>query len=125
MKNPRNFRAVNSSDRDWTRQRFVLWFGVCGSTHLLVWANHLEDALDEAIDWLADNAPGLLCDEQVQEAYDRAISEGKSEEDAYTESTVDVTTGGNFCNHIMSWEWGITLENPTRAQLKELTVRLS
>ncbi len=60
---------VNPGDRDWTCHVYVLYFGAYGWTQLRVWANHLEDALDECIDWIVDNAPGLLADDQVAEEY--------------------------------------------------------
>jgi hypothetical protein len=114
---------VNGSDRDWTKYRFVLWFGACAPTHLMVWGNGLDDALDEAVDWIAEHAPGLLADEAVQDEYKRLVAEGKSEEEAQTEATVDTTPAGNACHYLHSWEWGITFENPTRAQILDLQGR--
>jgi len=115
-----SFHAINSNDRDWTNHRFVLYFGAYGDTKLLVWANNLEDALDECIDWIVDNKPVLLCDEQVKEEYDRAIAEGKSEDEACEIAECDTTSGGNCGNRILSWEWGILAEDPDRATLKEI-----
>ena len=43
-------------------------------------AEFLVQAFDEAVDWLVDNAPGLLADEEFGEAYNEAIVEGKSED---------------------------------------------
>jgi len=72
---------INPSEREFTKQRYILWFGAYSSTHCLVWANSLED-----VDWLAENAPGLLADKEVREAYKReyeaAVSEGLGEEEA-------------------------------------------
>jgi len=115
---------VNPNDSDWTKHRYILWFGACGATYLMVWANSLDDALDEAIDWCVEHAPGLLCDDQVNEAYNAALEEGKSEEEAMEIAEMDVTTGGNYGNHVLSWEWGIAVENPTRQQILELQERL-
>ena len=114
---------VNPSDRDWTRQRFVLWFGAYGSTNLMVWANSLDDALDECVDWIAEHAPGLLCDEQVAESYREALAAGKSEEEAMEEAEMDMTSAGNCSNYLASWEWGIALENPTREDLDAYLAR--
>jgi len=119
---------INPSEREFTKQRYILWFGAYSSTHCLVWANSLEDALDECVDWLAENAPGLLADEEVQEAYKReyeaAISEGLGEEEAceraIEESEIDTNHAGNCGHYLHSWEWGITSENPTRKEIKEL-----
>ena len=109
---------VNPHDR--TSSRFVLAFGAYGWTVLVCWANSLEDALDEAIDWIVDNEPGLLADDAVREAYEQAIADGMSEEDAQTESEIDVTCGGNCGNYIHSAEWSIVSENPTRAEMLAL-----
>lgn len=104
---------VNPSDKGWTSHRYILSFGAYGDTHLLVWANHLQDALDEAIDWLVDNAPGHIVDDQVNEAYAEAIAEGKSEDEAYEIAEEDTTSGGNCGNHILSYEWSM-IEDPDR-----------
>jgi hypothetical protein len=120
---------INFSDRHWTSNRFILCFGAYGDTRLMVWANHLEDALDECVDWISENAPGLLCNEQVNEAYREWLDENAedpsdpSEDEqnsAYEYSLEDVTTAGNAGDHILSYEWGIVAENPTREQIKEL-----
>jgi len=118
-----SFHVINSNDRDWTKHRYVLAFGAYGWTVCLVWANHLDDALDECVDWIADNEPGLLCDEAVQEAYNEAIAEGESEEDAMTKAETDMTCAGNHSNYIASWEWTILAEDPDRATLKEIVAQ--
>ena len=119
--------VVNPVESNWTKRRFLLCFGAYGWTKLLVWANRLEGALDEAIDWIADNEPGLLCDEQVEEDYREALArltEERPDEDpdvlekeAREEAEEDTTCGGNYGNRILSYEWGIIAEDPTRAQL--------
>lgn len=111
---------INRGDHSFTDHRFVLAFGAYGDTLLLVHADHLEDALDEAIDWLVDNAPGHIIDDQVEEAYREAIAEGKSDEEAMEISEQDTTSGGNAGNHISSSEWSIVIEDPTREQLEEI-----
>lgn len=117
------FRAINSTDRDWTKGRYLLAFGAYGDTRLLVWANSLEDALDECVDWIVENEPGLLADEQVREEYERAIAEGLSEEEAQERAEVDTICAGNYGNYLNSWEWSIVFENPTRAELLEFRAR--
>lgn len=114
---------INPNDKSWTRHRYVLWFGAYGTIHLLVWANSLEDALDECIDWIADNAPGLLMDEAVNEAFQEARAKGMSEEEAWDESQTDMTCGGNAGNFIASWEWGIDAEDPTREDILRMQGR--
>jgi hypothetical protein len=119
---------INFSDRHWTSNRFILCFGAYGDTRLMVWANHLEDALDECVDWISENAPGLLCNDEVNESYreelGRLIASGIDEDEASREAwdmaTQDVTTAGNAGDHILSYEWGIVAENPTREQIREL-----
>jgi len=142
---------INSSDKSWTRHRYVLAFGAYGDTRLLVWANSLDDALDECVDWIADNAPGLLADDQVAEEYERLMSEGKTctrcwngaygddvgecldckgegiisltEEEAHEEATIDTTCAGNCGNYILSHEWMILAEDPDRATMLALLGR--
>jgi len=108
---------VNGSDRSFTSSRFILWFGAYGTTRLMVWADHLQDALDESIDWIAENAPGLLCDDRVAEEYAEARRDGLSEEKAAERAEVDCTIGGNAGHYLPSWEWGIVAENPTREEV--------
>ncbi len=115
--------SVNPTDSHFTRKRFILSFGAYGWTQLLVWANSLEDALDECIDWIVDNEPGLLADEQVNEAYAAAIAAGKDEETAHTEATADTISGGNAGNYLLAWEMQIVSENPSRALILELQGR--
>jgi hypothetical protein len=115
-----NLTFVNPTDRNWARHRYVLDFDAYGSTHLCVWANCLEDALDECVDWIADNAPGLLADEQVAEAYKGAIAAGKSEDEAQEEAEVDTTCAGNAGNYLHSWEWALHSEDPDRATILAL-----
>jgi hypothetical protein len=109
---------VNPIERTWNENNFVLWFGAYGSLYLRVWADCLESALEEATDWIVEHAPGLLHDDAVQEMYEEAIAEGKSEEEAQEEAEVDMTVmGHNGIHYLASWEWGIALENPSRAEL--------
>lgn len=114
---------INPTDRHWTRSRFVLAFGAHGDTLVMVWANHLEDALEEAIDWIVDHAPGLLCDDEVQEEFDRLRAEfpDRSEEDIAEEAEQDTTMfGHNGIHYIHSWEWTIVAENPSRKRVLAL-----
>ena len=119
-----NITPVNPEDESWTKSRFVLQFGPYGDTLLMAWADHLQDALDESIDWIVEHEPGLLCDGAVADAYCDAIAEGHSRDEAYEMSLVDVTVGGNCGNCIMSHEWMILAENPTRAQILNIQGRI-
>lgn len=111
---------LNPTDRDWANHRYILWFGACAPTQIMVWANSLDDALDEAVDWIAEHAPGLLADEQVKEEYKHAIEAGKSEEEAQSIAEIDTTCAGNNGHYLNSWAWDIVAEDPSRAQVKEL-----
>lgn len=114
---------INSSDSDWTTERYILSFGAYGDVHLMVWADSLEGALDECIDWLAANTSGLLCTDEVNEEYDRLIALGQSIEEAHEGAEMDTTCGGNAGNYIHSWEWALHAENPTRAEMLEMQAR--
>lgn len=115
---PINSRTRNSCGRN--PNRYVIAFGAYGWTVCLVWADHLEDALDECFDWAEDNAPGLFCDDSVNEEYNRAIAEGKSEDEAYEKSTVDTICAGNYGHYMPAWEVHLVCENPDRKTLKEI-----
>lgn len=111
---------VNPENRDWTSNVYILCFGAYGWTRLMLWENHLEDALDTAVDWLAENSPGLLCDEEVHEAYKQCVEDGMSEEDAIAYAEEDTTQAGNCGNYLLSYEWGIVGENLSRDALRSL-----
>jgi hypothetical protein len=123
----RDIKIANPSGRSFYDQRFVLAFGAYGDTYVLAYADSLESALDECVDWIAENAPGLLADNEVFAAYKEALAEavaaGADPEDesvintAQESATVDTTQAGNYGNYLHSWEWTIALENPTKATL--------
>lgn len=121
--------VANASDRSWTRQSFVLWFGQCAPTYVLVYANDLDSALELAADWLADNAPGHLIahdSSELQELYTEAADawideHGRDPEGdeacAITEqATADLTY--TEAGYLTSYEWGIALEDPSPARLR-------
>ena len=110
---------VDCPSRRYPNPRFLFYFGAYGWTAVLVYARHLEDALDEAIDWLAEHAPGHIVDEQVNEAYREGVASGLSEEEAQESAEVDTTIGGNSGHHILSWEWTV-VEHPTREYLLDI-----
>lgn len=113
----RTVTLVNPSEQSWRKQRYVLWFGTA-PRYLMVWANGLEDALENCASWVDDHAPGIFCDDAVAEAYHDAIAEGLDEDDARERAEMD-TTSLDGCHYLNSDEWGIALSNPTRAQLDE------
>lgn len=138
---------VNPNDRGWTRHRYVLSLGVYGWTRLMVWANSLGDAFDEAADWAEDHSPGLFCDDHVKEEYDLLIAARvcpfaasrpdlactndeepceRCHETALQEAEVDTFTAGNHSRHIASHD-GINLvaEDPSREDMLRLLGRRS
>lgn len=117
---------VNPGERTWTRHRYVLCFGAYGDTRLMVWANSLEDALDEAVDWLEEHAPGLLIDDSGLAKLAKEAQEEDpelSDEEAWEQATVDLTCAGNHCRYLPSWEWGIVAEDPTREEILSMLGR--
>lgn len=129
----RAVELVNPTDRDWTRHRYVMWFGACGATRLMVWANSLDDAIETAAEHLAEHAPGHVMSEWSEEhrelirevCAERGVEfpagfEALDDDEKYDiceEAEADLTrTESGF---LTSYEWGIDLEDPTRAELDE------
>ena len=117
-----NIKIVNFEDRHWTRDRFILQFGPYGDTRLMIFANNLQEAIDVAIDWIGENEPGLLANDQRDEAFLEARSEGMTEDEAWDCAGEDLTIGGNCGDCILSHEWAIIAENPTREQINGLKI---
>lgn len=113
---------LNQSDADifGTGHSYVLWFGMISPKRVLVYASCLDDAVDELIDWVAEEYPGMIIDEEVQEEFERQRKAGLSNEEAWEQAEIDTTSGGNAGNHINSDEWGIIAEDPTEEQLQEI-----
>lgn len=114
----RTLYLINPAERDYTRHRFVFWFGQIGTIYASVWANNLDDGLEIAGDWLKEYEPDMLCDDEVQEEYERLMEEGYTEEEAQDAAIVDTLQLENG-SYLASWDWGIDMEDPTRAQLVE------
>jgi hypothetical protein len=116
---------VNHGDASWTKHSYVLAFGgftIATPRLLLVYANSLDDALEEMIEWVAENHPGSLANDQIAEAYQEAIDGGADEEDAQEEAEVDTTSDGNG-NYIHSEDWHIVAEDPTEDELQLIAKR--
>jgi hypothetical protein len=111
---------LSPTNRGWAMHRYILWFGANSPTCIMVWANNLEAALDKAVDYLADYAPGLLVDEAVQEMYKHAIKAGKSEEEAQAIAEIDTIQAGNNGHYLNAWGWGILTKDPPRATVKAI-----
>jgi len=125
----RVIHVVNPVERSWTRHRYVLWFGACGPTLLMVWANSLDDAIEECGAWLAEHAPGHIVSEGQHTALCREACEDAElawppphdwcDEPEYTKAIESAEADLTYteAGWLVSYEWGIWFEDPTRAQL--------
>jgi hypothetical protein len=133
---PRKLNVVNSSDKSWSSHSFILTFGAYGSTHLLVYADNLDDAVEISAQWLAKNAPGhiMLHDDPTLTDLRREACEeaglvwpppADANMDAYyaafetAEADLTYTESGYLTSH----EWMISAENPTPSQIREFVRR--
>lgn len=120
-------------DRRWGRP-WVLWFGAYAATHVLVYADSLDEALEEAAQGIHDAGwHGLFTAPDYADAIEDLIRDGEVPEGTtmdmirtcgviddlsakvldYAES--DLTyTGSGF---IASWEWGLVAEDPSREEI--------
>lgn len=129
---------VNPSNRSWTSHRYVLSFGAVGTTHLMAYANSLEDALEECAEWLAKHAPGHIMpmygEEHMALIHEQAEEHGLTPEalqeldddqryDVEQDAVADMTY--TEAGYLTSYEWFITLEDPSRAEIKAFIASLS
>jgi hypothetical protein len=135
--NPEN-RSMGRYSRS---NRYVLWFGAHGPTYLMVWEDSLEDALETAAGWLADNAPGLImpdgdehleslrreaCEEHglTYPAPDGTDYEAEGYYAAFESAEADLTYTES--GYLTSYEWGIMFdEHHSRAELKQWLAELA
>lgn len=99
---PERLPIVNPGDAGSRRPLFLLWFGAYGSTRVYVWADHFEEALEVAADWLAENAPGVFVDPEYPSGTAEAAAAG--DYSLAEEAEVDLTYTES--GWIPSWEWG-------------------
>lgn len=106
---------------------FRMWAGACAPTFVYVWADHFEDAFEEFVEWLDDNAPGhLTTNEEFMELLNEAAQDmhGKTWDELTAEcdnvwdefsdvierAEADLTSIGHTTlkhgTHIASYEWG-------------------
>lgn len=112
--------SINPTDSHWAKHRYILAFGAYGWTKLLVWANSLDDALDECADWCEDHAPGLFADDAVRDEYERLMAEGQPDDMCQEMAEVDTIQAGNASHYFNSWEVNVYAEDPDRATIKAL-----
>lgn len=101
----RKIILINPMEKRYFKQSFVLWFGAYGTTYLRVYADSLEDALEWCGEWLKLYEPGVFTDEPTFDEDGNAIDNSDADL-TYTES-----------GWIASWEWGISLDNPSVNEL--------
>ncbi len=124
---------VNPEDASWTKHRFIMWFGAYGSTNLSIWSNSLDDAIETAGEYIAKHWPGMIMKdwgdehkELVREActesgvdfpagFDALEDEAKWKICETAEADLTRTESG----FLTSYEWGLNLEDPSRAELDE------
>lgn len=109
---------------------YVLWFGACAATYLHVYADSLEDALEECAAWVAEHAPGHIMahgSDELVALYREAFEEigltwdgnvdwnDRKQELAMQSAESDLTYTES--GYLTSYEWGIALEDPTTEDL--------
>ena len=107
--------------------RYLLWFGCVGTTHVLVQAFSLDDALEEAATALkAMGYEGYFTEPEYSQeflAYMRSPRPFGEEtprriQDLQEEAEADLTYTES--GWLVSYEWGISAEDPTKEQLIEM-----
>lgn len=101
---------------------FEFQFGAYGETKVRVYADHLEDALEVAVEWLDDNAPGHLVKVGSEEIAESAkelgivleVDDYESEafQKALAHAEMDLTHAGGHTTmkhgeYLRSWEWHV------------------
>jgi hypothetical protein len=126
----RKIEVCNPSDKDWTRQRFVFWFGACAPTFVLAYGNGVESALEAAAEWLAENTPGHIVplhgDEHAELMAEACAEMGlpwpmpdDADPDPYWQAEEKATADLTYTEsgYLTSYEWGIALDNPEPGEI--------
>lgn len=128
---------ANPSEKGFWEHTFVLWFDSHAATNVLVYANSLDDALEEAAQVLREKGwTGLFTEPDYKDAFedlqrDGEIPEGITFEDIATCGMIDEVSEKVLCaaeadltytesGHIASWEWGIVAEDPSKKELIDI-----
>ena len=128
----------------------LFWFGQGHQTLLLAFTNSEQDGLDACVDWLEDNEPGRLVDDEVNEKLvelQRAALEAKGvkipdmplgyglreqAEDELSEREISrlheeaeegTTTAGNHGRYLSIGEFGMMGQNLTTEELRKIGFR--
>ena len=104
--------VANPNEHAFQDQLFYFQFGAYACTHVLVFADSFEDALEEAAEWLRAHAPGVfhersaedLADARKELAEERGVKP-EDLDDAEVEefATQDLTYTES--GYLASWEW--------------------
>lgn len=117
----RRLYVANPSERRWTDGRnFILWFGQVGTTRVLVYAKHLEDALEVAAGYCADKEwYGLVIPHETFEAeYRGTYCDDQCNHDQWecsAEMDMTLTESG----WVSSSDWGIIGENLSPMEISD------
>ena len=128
-----NHPIANSGDVDSWDGLWLFQFGAYGSTNVYVWADGLESAFEEAVEWLDDNAPGLLTtvgDEDYRNAAEELGKEwdpSDPDEEVMQAAEADMTMIGHTTlqngNAVPSWEWHVAEVVKGSSEWKEVADR--
>ena len=120
---PKRIHVANPYDREFTTGSYLLWFGACAPTLVLAYGS-LEDAIELAGEVLVDNGLlGLIMPHGSEELTELAaearaeLGPVADESEVYEAATVDLTYTES--GYIPSHEWGIYIDNPSKADLIE------
>lgn len=100
---------INPSEGSWKNTLWHLTFGAYGDTHLLVWADGLDDALEEAVEYFVDKKKWgfVMTPEQALDAAGEEPTEENIERLYNGEFDMSVGHGGYGGEtwFVTSYEW--------------------
>ncbi|HEY6033237.1 MAG TPA: hypothetical protein VIV58_03230, partial [Kofleriaceae bacterium] len=117
------------NDTSFYNHRYLLRVGQGAAEdvhYLLIGAAGLDSAIDEMIDWIAENEPDMIVTAQVNEEYRRLVidrgldpneHDSRGHDEALQEAEADTTQGGNASDYLSSEDWRIVAEDPSEADL--------
>jgi hypothetical protein len=109
----RNIVFANPEESIWA-MLYVLWFSQHAPLRVAVWADGLEDALEEAADYLKEFAPGMFADE-AELAKDARTELGPDAEDEAIWEWMDMDMTRTESGLISSEDWGIWFDGENMA----------
>jgi hypothetical protein len=114
------WEIANPTDHDWVSGLFAMTFGATGSSHVLVWANGVEDALEEAADYLEETGKSghFVPEDIMRQHYEEAraeLGEG-ADEDAVSQKAEEGLTYTES-GYIPSHEWWVDDASPELVKL--------